>query len=130
VRRVRVVAALIERDGRVLITRRHERGERAGLWEFPGGKVEPGENDRGALVRELIEELGVLVRVGALFDGVEHAYPDVHVDLILYRAELEPGDEPRPLQAAEMRWAAPDELRALPFCEADVPLLARVAGRV
>ena len=67
-RRVLVVAALIERGGEVLVARRKEKGERAGLWEFPGGKVEAGEGERAALARELREELGVRVQVGELYE--------------------------------------------------------------
>jgi 8-oxo-dGTP diphosphatase len=125
---VRVVAALIERDGRVLVTRRHDKGERAGLWEFPGGKVEQGEGEPDALVRELVEELGVTVRVGELYGRLSHDYPDLHVDLALYRAELLPGPEPRALEAADLRWPLRRELTALPFCEADVPLLQKLAS--
>ena len=126
-RRITVVAAFIERDGAVLVTRRHDKGERAGLWEFPGGKVEAGEAEPAALWRELDEELGVSVRVGALYDRLEHSYPDVHVELALYFAQLEPGADPRPLQAAELRWVPRRDLLALPFCEADIPLLQRLA---
>lgn len=127
-RRVRVVAAVIEEEGRLLIARRKDEGARAGLWEFPGGKVEPGEGEAEALVRELREELGVEARVGALVDRLEHAYPEVHVELVLYQATLAPGAEPKPLSAAEVRWVPRAELAQLPFCEADVPVLARFAS--
>src|SRR6266851_356893 len=79
-RRVLVVAALIERGGEVLVARRKEEGERAGLWEFPGGKVEAGEGERAALARELREELGVRVQVGELYARLEHIYPDLQVE--------------------------------------------------
>lgn len=126
-RRVTVVAALIERDGLVLLTRRHDKGERAGLWEFPGGKVEAGEKERDALVRELDEELGVTVHVGRLYGRVDHQYPDVHVHLALYFAELDPdAHEPQPLQAAELRWVPRAQMIGLPFCEADMPLLEKL----
>jgi 8-oxo-dGTP diphosphatase len=127
VRRVRVVAGLVERAGRILVTRRHDKGERPGLWEFPGGKVEAGEAEPAALARELVEELGVQVRVGELFGRIEHAYPDLHVELALYSAALEPGPEPQPLEAAELRWVPRGELSTLPFCEADLPLLERLS---
>lgn len=126
-RRVRVVAAFIERAGAVLLTRRHDKGERAGLWEFPGGKVEAGEAEEAALVRELQEELGVDVAVGSLYGRTEHAYPDVHVALALFHAELVPGKDPQPLEAAELRWVPRAEMIRLPFCEADVPLLEKLA---
>jgi mutator protein MutT len=126
-RRVLVVAAVIERDGEVLVARRKEAGERAGLWEFPGGKVEPGEGERAALARELREELGVRVQVGELYARVEHVYPDLQVELALYRAQLHQNEDPRPLTAEELRWVPRRALPGLPFCEADVPLLTRLA---
>ena len=126
-RRVLFVAALIARGDEVLVARRKEAGERAGLWEFPGGKVEPGEGERAALARELREELGVRVQVGELYARVDHIYPDLQVELALYRARLHDNEEPRPLTAEELRWVPLRELPALPFCEADVPVLTRLA---
>jgi len=126
-RRVLVVAALIERAGEVLVARRKEAGERAGLWEFPGGKVEPGEGERAALARELREELGVRVHVGELYARLEHIYPDLQVELALYRARLHEKEEPHPLTAEELRWVPRHALPGLPFCEADVPVLTRLA---
>ena len=124
---MRVVAALIERAGLLLVARRKDKGERAGLWEFPGGKVEAGEGDAAALARELREELAVEARIGPLYARVEHRYPDLLVDLVLYKASL-PGDaEPRALSAEEVRWVRRAELAALPFCEADQPLLGPIA---
>lgn len=127
VRRVRVVAALIERGGLLLVARRKDHGARPGLWEFPGGKVEAGERDQAALVRELREELGVEASVGSLYARVEHRYPELQVDLVLYRATLAPEPEPRALSAQEVRWVPRGELQALPFCEADQPLLGPIA---
>jgi mutator protein MutT len=126
-RRVLVVAAVIERDGEVLVARRREAGERAGLWEFPGGKVEPGEGERAALARELREELGVRVQVGELYARVDHIYPDLQVELALYRARLHENEEPRALTAEELRWVPRRALPGLPFCEADAPVLTRLA---
>jgi 8-oxo-dGTP diphosphatase len=125
-RRVLVVAALIERGGEVLVARRRATGERGNLWEFPGGKVEPGEGERAALARELREELGVRALVGEEYARLEHVYPDLQVELALYRAALHDSD-PRPLQAQELRWVRRRELPGLEFCEADVPLLTRIA---
>ena len=126
-RRVLVVAALIERGGEVLVARRKEQGERAGLWEFPGGKVEAGEGERAALARELREELGVRAQVGELYARLEHIYPDLQVELALYRTRLHDNQQPRPLTAQELRWVPRRELPGLEFCEADVPLLTQVA---
>lgn len=130
-----VVAAVIEREGErggergseVLVSKRFSKGERAGLWEFPGGKVEAGEGERAALARELREELGVRAQVGELYARVEHIYPDVQVELALYRVTLGPHEDPRPLQSEELRWVRRRELPGLPFCEADVPILTQLA---
>jgi 8-oxo-dGTP diphosphatase len=127
VKRVLVVAALIERGGEVLVARRREEGERAGLWEFPGGKVEQGEGERAALARELREELGVRVQVGEEYARLEHIYPDLQVELALYRARLHEREEPRALTAQELRWVPRRELPGLEFCEADVPVLTQLA---
>lgn len=124
-KRIRVVAALIgdpRHPGRYLVQQRLPGGSRANLWEFPGGKVEPGETDAQALARECREELDVELRVGRRLWGTVHAYPDLTVELELLEAELAAG-EPRPLGAQAVRFLAPAEMRALPFCEADLPLL-------
>jgi len=132
-RRVRVVAALLahpEREGVFLCQQRLPGGAQALLWEFPGGKVEPGEREQDALVRECREELDVEVAVDRrLWEGV-HAYPELEVELILYSARLLSG-EPKSLGAEALAWRTLAEMQALPFCEADVPLLEDlVAGRV
>lgn len=126
-RRVLVVAAVIEREGRVLVALRRPKGERASLWEFPGGKVEPGEGERAALARELREELDVKAHIGEEYDRVEHIYPDLQVELALYRCTLADGAEPRPLQCEKVAWVARRDLPGLSFCEADVPILIRLA---
>jgi 8-oxo-dGTP diphosphatase len=125
-----VVAALIRRDGRYLVQQRLPGKSRPNLWEFPGGKVEPGESDEHALVRECKEELGVELRVdGRLWETV-HEYPDFCVQLLLYAAHVVVGD-PQPLGAQALRFCTPEEMAQLPFCEADVPLLAALrAGEV
>jgi 8-oxo-dGTP diphosphatase len=126
VKRIRVVAALIAHPldlTRFLVQQRPADTSRANLWEFPGGKVEAGESDASALARECHEELGVEVRVGARLWGTEHAYPDLHVTLEVLEAQLVAGQEPRPLGAQALRFCTPTEMRALPFCEADLPLL-------
>src|SRR5216684_3183723 len=113
--------------GLVLVARRKEEGERAGLWEFPGGKVEAGEGERAALARELREELGVRVQVGELYARLEHIYPDLQVELALYRATLHDRQEPRPLTAEELRWVPRRALPGRLFGEAAFPLPTKVA---
>jgi len=109
-RRVLVVAAVIEREGRVLVSLRRPKGERASLWEFPGGKVEPGEGERAALARELREELGVRAIIGEEYARVEHIYPDLQVELALYRCSLHAGEEPRPIACEQVRWVSRRDL--------------------
>ncbi len=128
-KRVVVVAALMRDPAsidsgppRYLVQRRLPGGPRGGLWEFPGGKVEPGEPKELALVRECREELGVEISVGAWLAHVTHEYPDLFVDLTLYAATLVAG-APQPLGAQELRYASLDEMDQLAFCAADVPIL-------
>jgi len=124
-----VVAAVIRRDGRILVTRRHGHAERGDQWEFPGGKVEPGEGEPVALRREIQEELGCDVAVGALLARTTHRYPDLEVELAFFDCELPAGREPRLLGAAAMEWAEPDRLAAYDFCEADRPVLPVLVAR-
>jgi len=121
-RRVRVVAALLRRDDRVLIQQRPAGSARAGLWEFPGGKQEPGETDEQALARECQEELGVTVEVGPRLWETEHAYDDLAVSLALFDCRLTAG-EPRPLCGQRLAWAERSRLEDYPFVAADAPLL-------
>ncbi len=127
-RRARVVAAVVRRGGRILVTRRHPDGERGGHWEFPGGKVEPGETEAEALAREIREELGCAIEVGDLVVRHRHRYPDLEVELAFYACRLPPGVEPRCLGAAEMEWAIAEALPRYDFCEADRPVLGVIAG--
>lgn len=127
-RRVRVVAAVVRRDGRILVTRRHGHAERGGQWEFPGGKVEPGESEPEALVREIREELDCAVDVGPLLARTVHRYPDLEVELAFYACALTPGSEPRLVGAAAMEWAEPGLLERYDFCEADRPVLPVLAA--
>jgi 8-oxo-dGTP diphosphatase len=121
---VRVVAAVVRRGGRILITRRKDDAERGGLWEFPGGKVEPGEGEPDALRREIREELGCGLLVHGLLLRHGHRYPDLAVELAFYECEIPEGEEPRPLGVAGIDWAEEGTLSGRPFCEADVAVLA------
>ena len=121
-----VVAAVVERDGCFLVTRRQAGTHLAGLWEFPGGKVALGENHEAALRREMQEELGTDVAVRDLVSTVAHAYDDRHVTLHFYRCEL--AGPPQPLLGQEMRWVPRAELRSLGFPPADEALIATLAS--
>lgn len=115
------MAAVIERGGRFLVTRRLEGTHLPGYWEFPGGKCNPGETHEACLARELREELGIDARIGAEIVTIEHAYPERTVRLHFYRCEI--AGDPRPLLNQEMRWVSRDEMRTLPFPEADRKLI-------
>ena len=118
-----VAAALVDGDGRVLLQQRLPGKSRALLWEFPGGKVEAGESDESALVRECLEELDVALTVDALRWSTVHRYPDLEVELLLYEARILKG-EPRCLGAHALAYLTPAEMQARPFCEADLPLIS------
>jgi 8-oxo-dGTP diphosphatase len=118
-----IVGAAIIAAGRVLACERAHPPEAAGKWEFPGGKVEPGESELDALVRECVEELGVRVEVG---DRVGHDVPMGHGRAVLkvYAARLVNGDEPQPLEHSELRWLAADQLDSITWLPADAPVVA------
>ena len=118
-----VSAGLVFRGGRLLITQRQAGKHLAGLWEFPGGKREPGESWEACLARELQEELGVQVEVGRLFDEVVHEYPGKRVHLRFFICRLRAG-EPAPLGCAAVKWVTAAELAAHEFPPADAHLLA------
>ena len=117
-----VVAALIWEGDRFLACQRPAHKARGLLWEFVGGKVEPGETHEQALVRECREELGVTVAVGECFLRVVHEYPDLTVRLTLFRAAIAEG-VPQKLEHADLRWLTVEEMDAYPFCPADEVIL-------
>ncbi|MBI2188032.1 MAG: (deoxy)nucleoside triphosphate pyrophosphohydrolase [Acidobacteria bacterium] len=119
-----MVAAVIEDGHRFLVTRRQPGVHLAGMWEFPGGKIDPDESHDAALRRELGEELGVDAAVGELVYETTHAYPDVTVALYFYRCRLI--GEPRPLLGQEMQWVPRAELPSLGFPPADAELIDRL----
>lgn len=124
---VRVVAGAVVRDGRVLVARRGPTQQLAGLWELPGGKVEPGESDPVALARELHEELGIDVAVRELLAESLHDYPRVRVRLVAWHCRLLDG-EPRLTEHDALAWLEGDALLDLPWAPADLPLLPAVAA--
>jgi mutator protein MutT len=121
---IAVAAAVIERDARILITRRLPGTHLAGLWEFPGGKPELGETLEDALRREMREELDADVDVGECIETVECEYPDRLVRIAFFSCALR--GEPRPLEGQAIAWVSRDELADYEFPPADAALLARL----
>lgn len=124
---IRVVAAVLVREGRVLAAQRPADKSQGGLWELPGGKVERRESDAAALVRELREELAIEVEVLAPLGESVHAYPEKTVRLVALGCRLLAG-EPVSHEHQALRWLARDELDTVTWAPADVPLLAAVAA--
>jgi mutator protein MutT len=122
---IEVSAALIFRDGKLLITQRHVRSHLGGLWEFPGGKREAGETFAQCLVREIREELGVEISVGELFEEISHDYPEKSVHLKFFVCKLLSG-KPQPLDCAAIRWVNKTELDDHKFPAADTQLLEKL----
>ncbi len=126
-KRIRVVAAVVRRGEALLVTRRPDRPGARGQWEFPGGKVEPGEAEPDALRREIAEELGCVAEVGPLLLRHEHRYPELEVELAFYAARLPPDAAPRALGVSELAWARPEALPGYDFLEADRAVLGDIA---
>jgi 8-oxo-dGTP diphosphatase len=125
-RRIVVTAAVVERSGAYLVTRRLRGTHLEGLWEFPGGKCEDGETHECCLLRELREELGCDAVVGAKLLEVAHEYTERTVELHFFRCELK--GQPQPLLGQEIRWVGGTELRALEFPPADDELIRMLAA--
>ena len=120
-----VVAALIWDGGRFMICQRPAHKARGLLWEFVGGKLEPGETKQAALIRECREELAVELTVGEVFMQVLHEYPDITVELTLFHAVIAQG-VPQKLEHNDIRWITPAEISNYDFCPADVEILERI----
>jgi 8-oxo-dGTP diphosphatase len=124
---LRVVAAVIIRDGCVLACRRNPDRSAGGLWEFPGGKVEPGESAEDALAREIREELGVDIEIGELIHRATTPTNSARVDLSSYAARLLDAVPTSSADHDSLRWMHPDELRELTWAEPDLPVVALLA---
>jgi len=123
-----VTAAVIRRGRRVLITQRPHGRRDAGFWEFPGGKLHPGESPAEGLRREIREELGVEVTVGPLLETLHHCYEWGSVLLLFHECRLDSGT-PKNLEVADHRWVRPQDLPRFPLLAADLPFARRLAGR-
>ncbi|WP_319475627.1 (deoxy)nucleoside triphosphate pyrophosphohydrolase [Marispirochaeta aestuarii] len=126
-RSIRVTAAVLRRGEYILLAKRSAQQSRPLLWEFPGGKVEDGEDDRSCLARELQEELGIEARIGEKIGLFPFSYPDISIELAVYEAEIIRG-EPHPREHHELAWVTADDLLSFQLAEADFPaaeLLAR-----
>ncbi len=124
---VEVAAGLIVRDGQILIAQRLDNTHLGGLWEFPGGKRQPGESFETCLKREVMEELGLTIAVHEQVSAAEHHDDERRVRLRFYRCTILAG-EPRPLGCQAYRWITPVEISAYPFPPADLPLVYQIAS--
>lgn len=123
-----VVAALVWKGDRFMVCQRPAHKTRGLLWEFVGGKVEPGESMEQALIRECREELDIDLKVGDIFMDVVHTYPDLTVHLTLFNAEI-PRGEPKLLEHKELKWITPQEIENYVFCPADEEILKEIRVR-
>ncbi len=123
-----VVAALIWNGEKFMICQRPAHKARGLLWEFVGGKVEPGETPQQALIRECQEELNVTVSVGEVFMEVVHTYPDLTVHLTLFHATIAEGS-PELLEHNDLQWITPAQIPEFDFCPADEEILARIVAQ-
>ena len=119
---IEVSAGLVFRNGKLLITQRHQGAHLGGLWEFPGGKREANETFEECLVRELREELGIEVEVGELVESLTHSYPEKTVSLKFFRCRWKQ-NEPKPIDCLDLKWVTAEELRNYEFPAADARLL-------
>ena len=122
---VEVVAALIWQNDKFMICQRPAHKARGLLWEFVGGKVEPDETKRQALIRECKEELNILLFVGDVFMDVIHEYPDLTVHLTLFNATISE-EEPQKLEHNDIQWISPSEIPNYEFCPADEAILEKI----
>jgi 8-oxo-dGTP diphosphatase len=127
-KQIHVVGAVIVKDGLVLCARRGQVRTLAGKWEFPGGKIETGETPEVALAREIREELGVDVVIGAAVEATVHKYDFGVVHLATFYCELVTG-EPRSTEHADLRWVAPAALDALDWAPADIPAVRTIQSQ-
>jgi 8-oxo-dGTP diphosphatase len=127
-RTIRVVAAVLEKDGKYLITQRRSTAVLPLMWEFPGGRVEPGDTDQQALKRELTHRLGVDIEVGKLISFVSHPYEHYVVDLFLYECAQSGSASLEPRAVNSFKWVASNEFDQYPFTPADEASMNKLLG--
>ena len=121
----KVTAAIIKDKNRLLIAKRHSKDPLGGKWEFPGGKIEPGETPQDCLVREIKEELGVEVKIGPFYDDSVYNSQDHGIHLLFYWAEIIKGEVIRVVHD-DLKWITIDELASFDFAPADIPVVKRL----
>jgi A/G-specific adenine glycosylase len=122
-----IVAAAIEKNGRFLLGKRPPDGLLGGLWEFPGGKVEPGETLPQCLRREIKEELGLRIKVGKPITSLDHAYTHFKITLHAFECELVSG-QPQALQVQDFKWVRMSELKRYAFAKTDLRIISAIVG--
>ncbi|GAB1786457.1 (deoxy)nucleoside triphosphate pyrophosphohydrolase [Priestia megaterium] len=121
----KVTAAIIKDKNRLLIAKRHSKDPLGGKWEFPGGKIEPGETPQDCLVREIKEELGVEVKIGPFYDDNVYNSQDHCIHLLFYWAEIIKG-EVIPVVHDDLKWITINELASFDFAPADIPIVKKL----
>jgi 8-oxo-dGTP diphosphatase len=122
---IKVLAGIITKDNRILIARRKQGSRLAGKWEFPGGKLEPDETPEECLYREIIEELGIKIKVGEFFCSSKYCYEHISIELLVYSAEYLSGEMTLTDHDA-VNWVTKSELNSYDFAEADIPVVNRL----
>ena len=122
---IEVVGAIIKDSGRYLVGQRAAHKTQGGLWEFMGGKIEPGETPEEALARECREELALEIEGARIIDSVIHEYPEKTIRLTLLECRPKAGSVPQALEHQAIRWVMPEEMRTMPFCPADAELISK-----
>ncbi len=120
-----VTAAVIEKDGKILIAKRKKDDHQGGKWEFPGGKVEHGETPQECLRRELREELGIETVIGDFICSSKFDYSHISIELLAYRVSYRSGNF-KPEEHEEIKWVSPEDLEKYSFPEADIPIVKRI----
>ena len=123
---IEVVGAIIKEGGKYLVGQRAAHKTQGGLWEFMGGKIEPGETPEEALQRECREELALEIEGSRIIDSVVHEYPEKTIRLTLLECRPKSSSVPQALEHQAIRWVTPEEMRGMPFCPADAELISRL----